>query len=380
MKKVALLKNDEICYGSLIYYLEQIGDALNSFGVETEVVECIDEAFVTQKWDGVIGINQETLSVQLEDGAFLFDFLQCPILALIVDSPYHHDRLLRAHPNNMHLICVDRGHVDYAQTYYGSFQSVEMGYVLGSIGEPIPYNERTIDVLFTGTRADIEGICSKVQAHPQKWVRELFEYLVAAGMSCPNIATEKQVLYYFSKLGMQISKEDYKLAMATAGTYAEFYLRGYYRERILSTLLDSSIPVTVVGDGWNGFAKRHPNNLTLYKSVDFSETAEFMTNAKIVLNVMPWFKDGLHERVPTSMHNGAVCVTDKSSYIEEYFTDGEELVLYDLARLDELPGKIAMLLERPQTAEKIAENGRKKAQNCYTWREMVKERILPYLL
>jgi len=380
MKKVALLKNDEICYSSLIYYQERIGEALEHFGIETEMIECIDEAFMETKWDAVIGINQETLSVRLEDGAFLFDFLECPLFVLIVDSPYHHDRLLRAHPENLHLICVDEGHVEYSQKYYGPFKSAEMGYVLGSWMEPVPYDERKTAVLFTGTKGDIEGIQNKVKSHPQKWVWQLFEYLVGEGKIRPNITTEKQVLYYFAQRGMQISKEDFKLAMATAGTYAEFYLRGYYREQIISGLLDAGIRITVVGDGWDEFAAKHPNNLTLCKSVNFSKTAELMANAKIVLNVMPWFKDGLHERIATSMHNGAVCVTDGSSYINTHFTDGEDIVLYNLAQLDALPCKIKELLNNPEMAAVVAENGRKKAQNTYTWEKLIEDRFLLHIL
>lgn len=376
MKKVALLRNDDLCYGSLIFYLERIDETLKKFGIHTVMIDCIDEAFMTTKWDAVIGINQETLSVRIESGEFLFDFLQCPLIALIVDSPYHHDRLLRAHPENLHLICVDEGHVEYSQKYYGPFQSVEMGYVLGSWMEPIQYDKRTIEVLFTGTRANIEEIQDKVQAYPQKWVRDLFEYLVSEGMVCPDITTEKLVLYYFAQRGMQISKEDYKRAMATAGTYAEFYLRGYYRERILSVLAQAGIRTTVVGDGWEQLAAKYPEYLILQQSVDFSKTAELMANAKIVLNVMPWFKDGLHERVATSMHNGAVCVTDRSSYIDTHFVDGEELVLYDLARLQDLPDKIKNLLEHPTYAAGVAEKGRRKAQNLYTWEKMIEEKIL----
>lgn len=59
------------------------------------------------------------MSAQFDNGEFIFDYLGCPIFALIVDPPYHHDRLLRAHPQNMHLICLDEGHVAYSEAFPG---------------------------------------------------------------------------------------------------------------------------------------------------------------------------------------------------------------------------------------------------------------------
>lgn len=381
MKKVALLKNDEICYGSLIYFLVHIAETFQHFGVETVVVERIDNAFMEQKWDGVIGINIHTLSVRLDNGDFLFDYLDCPIFALIVDAPYFHDRLLKEHPRNMHLICLDEGHIDYAQEYYGPFKSVEMGYLLGEWQEPVPYEERAIDVLFTGTRSNIEEMRDAALSYPEKWVGELFEFLVQEGKAHPNMLTELQVLRYFSEQGIQISREDCRFAMTSAGVHAEYYLRGYYRELILEELVNAGVPVTVVGNGWNDFAMKHAENLNfnLYQGVDFEETAKWMANAKIVLNVMPWFKDGLHDRIPTSMHNGAICVTDKSSYIEKHFQDDEDIILFDLERLGELSGKIKGLLENPEKAANIAVAGRKKAQKTYTWERLVQDRFLPYI-
>lgn len=377
--KIALLKNNEICYSSLLFFLGEIEKALQHFGCETVVTDSIDDAFFAQKWDAVIGINQEILSYQMENGDFLFDYLRCPIFAIIVDPPYHHDKLLRVHSPNLHLICLDEGHVQYSKEYYGTFKNVEMGYLLGAVQEAIPYEEREIDILFSGTLSDRKKIREKVLAFNQAWAQQLFDYVVEEGKCHPNQTMEQQVIHYFKQQGMNISKEDFKLAMAMVGTYAEHYLRADYRARIIETLLCTGIHVTVVGDGWQELKEKYPDCLDLRKSVELSQVAVLTANAKIALNIMPWFKDGLHDRIPTSMHNGAVCLTDGSSYIKKHFEDGKNIVLYDLAKLENLPGIVQNLLQDSTRTKQIAQNGLEIAEAEYTWEKLVVDHILSCL-
>lgn len=42
-----------------------------------------------------------------------------------------------------------------------------------------------------------------------------------------------------------------------------------------------------------------------------------MRDARIALNVMPWFKDGAHDRVFTAMLQGTAALTDDSRYLRE---------------------------------------------------------------
>lgn len=73
------------------------------------------------------------------------------------------------------------------------------------------------------------------------------------------------------------------------------------------------------------------------------------------------------------MLSGAVAVTDSSSYIEQHFTDGRELVLYDLQNIKALPDKINWLLNNEDAALKIAEIGQKSAQAKLTWQHRAEE-------
>lgn len=73
--------------------------------------------------------------------------------------------------------------------------------------------------------------------------------------------------------------------------------------------------------------------------------AEAIADARISLNVMPWFKDGTHDRVFTAMLQHTLSLTDDSGYLRENFTDKKELVFYSLEKREELPELVKKLLE-----------------------------------
>ena len=327
----------------------------------------------------MIGINQEVFSTQLDDGTYVFDLLNCPLFLLIVDSPYVHDRALKRHAENLYLICVDENHVEYAKTYYGPFKNVEMGYVLGAYGTTKDYFERKTEILFSGTLRDINLTYNNIRAFHIDWLSELFDYLAEIGKISPNFRTEDLAQLFFPQKEMNISKEDYKTAMAICGNAAEFYLRGYYREKIIIEISKSGIPLSIIGDGWNRISNKLNDNIQLIDGVDFKDTLPYTSDAKICLNIMPWFKNVCHERIPTSMHNASVCLTDRSKFLETHFTDGEEIVFFDLKKIQELPQKIIYLMEHPEVAVKIAETGKRKVSDLYTWENMVDRYILHYL-
>ena len=88
---------------------------------------------------------------------------------------------------------------------------------------------------------------------------------------------------------------------------------------------------------------------------------------------MSWHKDGFTERVLNSMLAGAVALSDRSTHLEEKFVDGEDIILFDLARLGDLPGRVSELLSDEEKLRAIAEKGRKRVMEEHLWIHRAKE-------
>ncbi len=78
------------------------------------------------------------------------------------------------------------------------------------------------------------------------------------------------------------------------------------------------------------------------------------------------------------MLHKTVALTDDSRYLRENFTDGRELVYYDLGHLEELPEQVFRLLRQPERMYDIACLGYKAAIAHHTW-ERRAETLLSYL-
>ena len=92
-----------------------------------------------------------------------------------------------------------------------------------------------------------------------------------------------------------------------------------------------------------------------------------MADARINLNVMPGFKQGTHDRIFNTLLQRSVPLTDSSAWIDDNYTDGVDIALYDLDHLEKLPDIAGQLLKDRELAGRIIENGYKKTAENFTW-------------
>ncbi len=147
------------------------------------------------------------------------------------------------------------------------------------------------------------------------------------------------------------------------------YIRFYFRGQIIKTLADNGIQVHLLGNGWEKLDCVRKENLIQKGYVDSLTCIEYMQNSKISLNIMPWFKAGAHDRIFNAMLNGSICLSDESTYLNELFTEEDEICLYSLECMNELPDLVKNILQNPEKAKKTAKEGFSAAKNCHTWKD-----------
>jgi hypothetical protein len=175
-------------------------------------------------------------------------------------------------------------------------------------------------------------------------------------------AFEKHLI---SEMG-PLSDEDLLKCMESM-IFIDLYVRFYFRGLVVKTLVDQGIKVGVFGKDWTLLECEHPENIVYCGGGNSYACLEQISRSKMSLNVMPWFKDGAHDRIFNSMLNGAVCLTDKSTYLEEEFTDGEDISFYSLSEIDKLPAIVMDLLDHPDKMKLITKNAYEKAKCSHTW-------------
>ena len=266
-------------------------------------------------------------------------------------------------------IVVDRHHEKYMRRFFPEIQNGPFLPLAGTQLYPgksyTPAQYRRYEVTMVGnytrpeqfekyiTRIDDEytafyyGIIDDLLAHPMRTVEEVAEEHIRREI--PEV-TEEELKQVMSKL-----------------TFIDLYVRFRTRGQAVQSLVDAGIKVHVFGGGWDALDCRKPENLIDGNSLDSVGCLKKLCQSKISLNVMPWFRDGAHDRIFNSMLNGALCLTDSSLYLEEILQDKKNCKIYSTARPEELPDMVYGLLANPDGMQEIIDNGYEMAKAAHTW-------------
>lgn len=384
MKKIMFFEGDIETQG---YFSQQIAEAMRALGHETFMYDLSRAWNSTEKFfrfferENTVLINFNFHGMSGEDyfldesGRTMWDVLHIPSYNIVVDHPMYYHHFLENVPHNYHHISIDGHHEKYMKRF---FPEIERGPFLPLAGTELNPNRsnvpiacRKYDVMMVGnycvpqtfekfiTRIDDEytafyyGMIDDLLANPDKTVEEVVEAHIIEEMG-------------------DVPEEELKKAMA-AVTFIDLYVRYTVRGRVVQQLADAGIKVHVFGDGWQLLPCGHPENLILMDKLDSVGCLKKLCQSKISLNVMPWFKDGAHDRIFNTMLNGAVCLTDSNPFLDRILHDGADCSIYSLKHMERLPEIVSALLSDPDRMQKMADEGYRMAKAEHTWAHRARE-------
>lgn len=431
-KHIIILKKGNVCYGSTSYFAERINEEFKKTGISSEIVDINSkedaERFV-QKYErlkevtDIIDFNTDVFSyifsenyydnynaeddvagtecaggsVKYDRENYIFDIKNdssggdyVKLWHIILDHPLYHNSVLRQPLKNMRVVCLDETHAEYIRKYYSHIKEViVMPLPADTAKSLVPYNERSRDVLFTGTYTSSENIVAlamrsggdsveiknfqTMHKEPaQEFINSMQIFNKMAGYLLENPCETIEKVYTFA-LG-DITEE--KVLKETAAAFADglelnfladMFIRAVIREELLMEMLRNGIDVDIFGHGWEKFVEKCGNveksegrfkgKINICGEVDYRQLPELYADTKIALNVLPWFKAGQHDRIALAMCNGCVCVTDESTYLEKKFVDGENIFMYSLEDMTGAAMLVRDLLTHPLEAARAAAKG-----------------------
>lgn len=364
-----LLLKGQSQYGALRRMVDDLAKALRRAGYNTLVLDATRETAWQQldtmkheyEFDAVITFNAMLIDV---DDVRKLGKKYCAIMG---DHPIWHDMRLKCADENTIICYGDSYDANYVKKYYPNVGKVEC--LVGSssfLKEDHVYANRRFDLVFTGGYNDPKEIYEQICDMYDGAMLILAKSFINKLVTHPNKTYEGALMETLRDYGQgDISDEQFK-ELAAEFCMVNRYVRSYFRDEIIRKIIESDIKIHVSGNGWEDFESEYKDNLVIEKN-DWYTAKKMIANAKISLNIMPWFKAGFHDRAATSLLSGAVLLTDSSEYLEEQFSDMENIALFNLDHLEELPKKIKFLLENETVAESIAEAGQRKAELEYTW-------------
>lgn len=369
---------------SFNFFTDQLNYELQKRGHETFILDLMNPpadtphsylnfvSFASKKVDAAICFDGMCTRDDILIG--IWDAWNTVVVDILMDPPLRFHPTLDKHPKNYLLFCCDRDHVDYVNRYFSdSIPHVAFMPHVGAIPRPdtaaIPYGKRKYDILFSATYYPPEAKLAEMEqlfsgnTDMQRFYHLMYNNLVE---NC-DLTTEQAVFLTLKQVGWSVSDDALK-TIFRCSEYVDWAIRMYQRDQVISMLAKSGLELYLLGRGWeNHTSSDYPNVHRIADRVPYAQTLTVMADAKINLNVFPWFKSGTHDRIFNTLLQHSLPLTDSSKWIDEHFTDGKDIVLYDLKHLERLPDIAERFLNNPKLAENIIQTGYEKVLQELTW-------------
>lgn len=368
-RPILIYKGDPICYNVLTVIAEQFGSALERAG---ELVEYFDikendvkdiVRYIDCHFKAVIGVQSSLFSIKMPDKVkYLHERIHAPQYNFIFDHPIWVKNHLEYRADNFYILTHDANYQKFVSQYFkqNAFLFPPAGMESRIEGEV----ERIYSLTFVGTYVDYWEHVLWIHQLERK-DRFLANHFLSVMRKNPEMTAEEAFACTLKKCGIET---DDKMFMETLYKMrrAVCCVIYYYRKRIIEILLQAGLQIDVFGDSWQDCPLRKYPNLICHSNVTVEESLMIWKQSKMSLNVMTWHKAGFTERMANIMLAGAVLVTDDTKYLKECYDDND-MVIFQLDNLTELPRRVKELLEDSDTRKGIAENGRKKTLQEHAW-------------
>lgn len=362
-------------YNALRNYIEEIEIGFRLAGYNTCIIDGLEKSLMFQLEELKNSIPIDiifTCNVMMANELRNY-FPDAYYVTYLTDHPAAHRERLDTLDERSIVFTCDRSYEAYIRRYFSNIKYVRYIPLSGqAISRNIPYQKRSRNIIFTGSYTNPEHMYEKVFKCVEH-LDELAEYMVENIIENPEQNLEMCLYNALQHFNMTISDQEFHELFCKV-VWVGMYARSYYRDKMIRSLATNGLKVHVFGNGWESFEGDGKENIIIEKGNDYV-ARKAVADAKVSINIMPWFKEGFQERIAAAMLSGTVAVTDGSAYIKEQFTDGKEMVLYSLEHLEALPVKVKWLLEHSEDAERIAHSGRIRAVNELTWQHRTVEMV-----
>jgi len=386
-KPILIFCSREICYYSADFFAARIADVLEEKGYQV-IMQTLDtkddleeqlEQYMGKSYLAVLDFNSLLPRMELEDGRRYLDTLDAPFYNYIVDHPFYHHPGLDIELERYHAICIDEDHCTYMKKYYPHIKSMPL-IPLGATKaiHYIPPEEKKEEILFIGTFNSSNAIYEQIKDMHNDTVRLDILKMVELLSSDETMSHEQAMKIILKDHGIELTNRQMKEHMNLVYS-ADRYLRNYFREKAVHTLIEAKIPVTVVGNGWEKSSFINHKFFHAAEAVDFSMSFQKIAQYAVSLNVSPLFRAGAHDRIFAAMANQSVCITDTNRFMEQNFYDGKELSLFSFHQKDRFIDQARELLENKQKRYEMADTALKHFDSEFSWEKRTEQIIQEFV-
>ena len=355
---VLIISGDDTCFGVLKDMADKLAEAMINLGIPVATTDGKYgsykdiEDFDNKEWKAVIGFQSAFLL-----GERLANKLY-PRLCFWFDNPLFFDNFGEEDDDGKIFLLSDLDYLEYFQTYYNQKNVVFIppgGGLTALTSDFFSSDYRDLDLVFIGSyKRGNHSFSNELQCTVFNLLCEHPEYTIEEALEIED-----------SEWAYRESEE--KKIMLHDMRDVQREIAAHFRRKVIETILKAGLDIHIFGDSWKDYDGGGKEHLIIHPNTDPKSVPEILKRARISLNVMFWHKAAITERIINSMLSGALCLTDETKYLKKEYSDRENIVLYSLSNMEEIPKIITDLLEDEKRRATIAKNGYEKAIKEETW-------------
>lgn len=370
-KNSILLFKGGFQYNVVNYFVDDLAESFNAFGYTSIIIDLLKDNYYVELQDQINKNNVRGFfsfnGIGLPDVGKLATALRIPFINFYLDSSIYHLARLQFKSDYLKIVFMDKAELQLVKEVLGQ-EAVYIPHGAYTKVNPVEVNHSKEGIIFAGS------ICNPEVFRKQwlglgntlgKFYDDLLEHI--SNKECFHIIQD--VDYILNLKGYELNKEQ-KKAIYLNSVLVHRYIRSYRRLKVLEMLKD--YPIDIYGHGWKSVPLQAKH--VYHGGIDFLQLIEKIRKAKILLNVLPEFIYGGHERIFTSMYYETAVITNYNAYLKTNFQDDQDLIFYSMRSLDRLADKVSGLLDDdPAKLARISQSGNEKVAAKHTWLNRAEE-------
>jgi len=319
-------------YGAINHFTYEYAAAFQRLGFKTVItdltlaqpdLEPLAKALVHKEAYFAFCINGIGQSLS-DENINLYDKFGVPVISWYVDPYYSHRERVFGSPRRCIRFWIDHTFARFVEDVWrpGGYDFFLPHSTAIPNQTPKPISERSKSLVFAGSYEPSKKYRQELMELPVP-LTELSLHLaeLSLGNSETDIGTAMLEAVNFEKINPII----YSPLLEAVDRYVR-YTR---REKLLESI---ELPVEIYGAGWDEWEGKKDNHL-INPALSMQELQEVFADTKIVLNNIPGFPTGSHERPLMAMAQGACVYSDTTGFFFEHF--GDCMFIWDESRTNQ---------------------------------------------